>query len=484
MFDAGPIHTKVRDFIEHNRLFDLKGLVLAGVSGGPDSIALLHVLRKLGYPVTAAYYDHGLRPGGDQEADFVRRIAHSLGAGFVTEKGDVPALVQKEGYSVEEAARMLRYGFLFRQARLENAQAVVTAHTADDQVETMLMHLLRGAGLAGLKGMLPRTILPAYDPDIPLVRPALQVWRTEILAYCRDHGLAGLEDPSNQDTRLFRNRIRHELIPSLENYNPSIRERLLKTTQTLAWDESALKELTEEKWGLVLAEEAPEYISLRTEPFLHLSPGLQARILRLAIVRLAPEVRDVDFDTTMRALAPVGSPSPGAGQDLVANLRIFREQDRIWISQSSACLPKDRWPQLKDDGHFELRPPALFDLANGWRLEAQWLENPPPGFESNTDPYLAWLALEPGQEALALRPRRKGDRIRPLGMKKGSLKLSDFMINAGLPERFRRRWPLVCIEDEIAWVPGGRIGERFRVGGAGMKILQLHCLQQKGSESE
>ena len=133
---------------------------------------------------------------------------------------------KEQKLSLEEAARILRYRFLFAQARSEGAEVVAVGHTADDQVETVLMHFLRGAGLPGLKGMAGRTILPEFDPKIPLVRPILHLWRSETEAYCQEHGLQPVYDPSNRDETYFRNRLRHSLIPELEKYNPRFKNTL------------------------------------------------------------------------------------------------------------------------------------------------------------------------------------------------------------------------------------------------------------------
>ena len=158
-------------------------------------------------------------------------MAEERGLSFVLGCTDVSALAEEQKLSIEEAARVARYRFLFEQARQLKAQAVAVAHNADDQVETVLMHLLRGAGLGGLKGMPYRAILPVWDEAIPLVRPLLGVWRSEIEVYCRQHSLEPIEDASNQDTTFFRNRLRHQLLPTLQEYNPQGQRTALAHSQ-------------------------------------------------------------------------------------------------------------------------------------------------------------------------------------------------------------------------------------------------------------
>jgi tRNA(Ile)-lysidine synthase len=175
--------------------------VLVGVSGGPDSLCMLDMLHQLGYPVIVAHLDHSLRAESAQEAEQLRQLAQSIGLTFVLERNDVDSYATSHSLSIEEAAREARYQFLFEQARQHQAQAVAVGHTANDQVETVLMHLLRGSGLPGLRGMSYRSLPNPWSKNIPLVRPLLGVWREEILAHLEQNGLVPTLDASNLDTR-------------------------------------------------------------------------------------------------------------------------------------------------------------------------------------------------------------------------------------------------------------------------------------------
>ncbi|MFT3892449.1 MAG: tRNA lysidine(34) synthetase TilS [Anaerolineales bacterium] len=190
--------------------------IVVGVSGGPDSLCLMGVLRNAGYRLIIAHFNHKLRPDSDADANVVEQTAARLNIVSVIENGDVRGFADSEKISIEEAARTLRYRFLMEQARRFRAQAVAVGHTADDQVETVLMHFLRGAGLAGLKGMTHCTVIKTFDPEVPIVRPLLDVWREETVVYCAANGLRPRHDPSNASLDFFRNRMRHLLIPALE----------------------------------------------------------------------------------------------------------------------------------------------------------------------------------------------------------------------------------------------------------------------------
>ena len=276
--------------------------LLVAVSGGPDSLCLLDALWRLGFSPVVAHLDHQLRSSSGSEAETVRQAAIERGLEFTLGRQDVHAQADKNGLSIEEAARGARYGFLFAQAAQVGAQAVAVGHTADDQVETVLMHLLRGAGLSGLKGMLYRQLPNAWSQDIPLVRPMLGVWRDEIWGYLQEHSLMPVIDESNLDTRFYRNRLRRELIPYLENYNPRLRQSIWRMADLLTGDHETLEMLIDSIWQACVRQEGATFVefeasALRSQPI-----GLQRRILRKGIDHLRPGLRDVDYASLERAL--------------------------------------------------------------------------------------------------------------------------------------------------------------------------------------
>ncbi|MGZ6346402.1 MAG: tRNA lysidine(34) synthetase TilS, partial [Anaerolineales bacterium] len=278
------------------------GTVVIGVSGGPDSLCLLDLARQIpGLKIIVAHFNHQLRPEADHEAEFVKRVAEQMHLRFVSEAADVGTYAEEQKLSLEEAARILRYQFLFKNARSEGAGAVAVGHTADDQVETILMHFLRGAGLPGLKGMAWRTFLPEFDPEIPLVRPILHLWRSQTEAYCREHELQPVFDPSNSDETYFRNRLRHSLIPELENYNPRFKQTLLRTAEALAGDYEAVTEAVDSAWSKVVVKEEPNHIKFLASAMEVLPSGLRRNIIRRAMEGLRPGLRNLDFEILERA---------------------------------------------------------------------------------------------------------------------------------------------------------------------------------------
>src|ERR1044071_5823564 len=260
--------------------------IIVGVSGGPDSLCLMSVLRKAGYHAIVAHFNHKLRPDSDADANIVEQTAARLNLASVIESGDVRAYSDAEKLSIEEAARILRYRFLMRQAHRLNAQAVAVGHTADDQVETVLMHFIRGAGLAGLKGMNYRTVIHMFDPEIPVVRPLLDTWREETIVYCAANGFRPRHDPSNASLDFFRNRLRHLLIPTLESYNPRFREVVWRTSRSLAGDYEILSEVLDEAWKHCIMEESLEYVAFDQPALLQQPLGLQRNLVRRAMEHL------------------------------------------------------------------------------------------------------------------------------------------------------------------------------------------------------
>ena len=355
----------------HTCQLSLDAPVLVGVSGGPDSLCLLDGLARLQFPVIAAHFDHRLRPESAQEAERVRAAAGALGVPFTGGSGDVAQVAREEHRSLEEAARELRYRFLFAQAQRFSAQAVAVGHTADDQVETVLMHLLRGAGLNGLQGMRFRSLAPAWNGAVPLVRPLLGFWRAETLAYCQERGLQPVFDPTNQDVAFFRNRLRHELIPALESYQPQVRQNVWRMAQILAGEDAILQASAQAAWNACLVEARAGTVVLRQAEFRAMEVGLQRRVLRQAVGDLQEvgDLRDVDFDTVERAIRFALRKRAGS-VDLSQGLRLTVEGGRMLVSAGDPPLSAD-WPQLAAAGQHACRPrrnPVEFRLAAGQPL--------------------------------------------------------------------------------------------------------------------
>jgi tRNA(Ile)-lysidine synthase len=301
--------------------------LVVGLSGGADSVALVDALaslrRRRGFRLVAAHLDHRLRPGSAEEAAFCAVLCAQLDVPFRTDTADVRARAAHERGGLEQAARRERYAFLRRVEGEEAAAAIAVAHTRDDQAETLLLRLLRGAGATGLAGMRPRS------GDV--VRPFLDVSRAEVLAHLRERGLAWREDPSNADLAHRRNRVRHELIPYLEErFNPGIRAALARTAALLA-DEAAHVRAEAEALVARIAREENGALALRRASLAEAPAALARAAIREALVRAGglTQVGALHVERILqlaRAKAPSGRrlPIPGGRE-----ARFTRDDVRI-----------------------------------------------------------------------------------------------------------------------------------------------------------
>lgn len=482
---------RVRETIRRHHMLP-PGDVIVGVSGGADSVALLHILLRLqselGIRVHAAHLNHRIR-GEEADADqaFVERLAAQWGVPLVVDSADVPALARERKLAIEEAARQARYTFLLRAARGVGARAVAVAHHADDQAETVLMHFLRGAGLAGMRGILPVSDLTRLRMGAPedllrgepvlLVRPLLEVSKADILAYCQDNGLEFRFDRSNLDQTYFRNRLRHELLPTLETYNPNIREVLRRAAAVAADDYAFLHQELQKAWGKVRIAEGDGWIEFDLKRWRGLHRSLQRGVLREAIRRLRQGLRNINYVHVENALDVLTRTDTGAAtlpQGLVAVARY----GRFYVAEEGA-MPPPPVPQLAGEPLAVPIPGALPLPGGRWVLETQALAAAPKEARRNADPWQAWLDMDAIGEHLILRPRRPGDAFAPLGMGGHTKRLNEFMINAKIPREWRDNWPLLCDESRILWVAGLRVDERAAITEATRRVLWVRLTEKR-----
>jgi tRNA(Ile)-lysidine synthase len=336
--------------------------------------------------------------------------------------------------------------------------------------------------LTGLKGMSYRSLLAAFDTDIPLVRPLLDVWRLEIVRFCAANGLQPVMDSSNDSVDYTRNSLRKFLIPTLEAYNPRFREAVWRSVQSLQDDHALLVEMVESAWPECVMQESPGLVVFGEPRLAGFSPALQRYLLRRALERLRPGT-EITFAVLSRGLDFIHD-SSARHVDLVAGMSLLREGERIYLSTSPASLPVAQWPQLTAGGEpIPVQVPGLLELPQGWRLESEsWRL---PGLarqqaERNQDPFQAWLDGEKIAGSLKLRTRRPGDRFAPLGMDGHSQKLSDFMVNEKIPQRLRDCWPLLCSGEMVLWVPGCRPAHACRLTSLSRRVWYFSLTQFSG----
>jgi tRNA(Ile)-lysidine synthase len=476
---------RVKDFIKQHSLISPGGIVVVGVSGGGDSVCLLHVLARwrseFDIRLHIAHLNHQLRgDDSDADAEYVTSLASKLGIPVTIGKHDVAAYRDSRNCSIEEAARELRYDFLARVATDVGADRVAVGHTRDDQVETILMHILRGAGTSGLCGLKPCSPIPSESHQrsatgyrILVIRPLLDVTREEAMSYCQEQQLEPRVDSSNLSLSFFRNRLRLELLPLLREYNPNVDEALLRLAKIAGDDVSFLEQQAFELWDEVARQEG-DVIYLDNGKSSALPVALQRQLVRLAVGRLLADITDIEANHIEAIRSLLGKPV-GKRISLPHGLVCRREYDAVvlGLSSPSPC------PLPPFHGEFPVKVPGETILP-GWRVTAgitqrsaintQYVRKHPP---FSTVAELDWHRA--GTE-LFVRQCQMGDRFQPLGMS-APKKLKHFMIDAKIPLSWRENIPLVCSREQIIWVVGWRIDDRVKVTGATRKILRLEFIK-------
>jgi tRNA(Ile)-lysidine synthase len=444
----------------------------------------LHVLRQVvgAERLVVAHLNHGLRPEAAGEMGFVVTTAVSWGLAVVVAKVDVTGLAQANGWSVEEAARKARYQFLAEVAEQENTRFVAVAHHADDQAETVLLHLIRGSGLAGLRGMQPAVPLPG-KPEMMLLRPFLNTSRAEIETYCAAHQLQPVYDQSNTDTTFLRNRIRQELLPLLAQYNPQIKSHLQQLADLTAADYALLEDGFNVFWKSVYVEEGEGWIALARARWLELPLSQRRLALRRAILALRPSLTDIAFRPVELARELVERGLTGAQMDLPGGLTLQLAYQRILITRKNAVPPMPSMPQLSGDAPLRLEIPGRVTLADGWLLLAEVYEGETAVIQQNQNPWVAYVDVGDVLE-LQVRPRLSGERFQPLGLHGRHAKVKEVMVNRKIPQELRPYWPIVATADHLIWLPGHHLDERAQITASSRRLIRLTCRNHPITQSD
>ena len=445
----------VRSFCRTHGLLPDDGLVVAAVSGGPDSMGLFSILHALseemGYRLAVAHFDHRIRESSRGDRALVEEYAERLSVPVYIGAGDVPAQAERSGDSLEVAARRARYRFLEDVADETGARCIATGHTRDDQVETVVMRIVRGTGVRGLAG------IPTRRGRI--VRPLLGLGRDDTRACCDGLGIPYALDPTNDDRKFLRNRIRHDLLPLLESsYDEGVRDHLLGLAEsaqrvlaaarerTRPIMERNLRKIAGDVWALNVTGVAPLDDASMVVLFgdvLCESLGCDLDLSRVHYERLVALVRDLR----------------GSGKSLhLPGITIKREHEDLVIARASARMtraPRDRRRTM-------LALPGE-TRADGVVVKTEIVGRTQLGASSvKATDRSAYFAVDHVRPPLVLRPVRTGDRMQPFGMS-GTKKLSDMFIDKKIPGRERSGALVVADADEIIWAVGLTTNERSRV---------------------
>jgi tRNA(Ile)-lysidine synthase len=439
--------------------------LLAGVSGGADSVALLDILVRGGWRPHVCHLNHQLRGNAaETDAAFVRRLAGHHQLACTIESRDVTRFAADHGYSLEQGARHARLEFFEAVAARTGIGKLALAHNADDQVETFLMRLLRGAGVPGLVGIWPERQIGS----LRVIRPLLGARREAIRDYLAARGLAWREDQTNADRRFIRNRIRHELLPMLEReFNPAIREVLARTAEILRDEDFYLLHHVARRYYMaVCRDDAVNVRALADCPV-----AVQRRLVRFWLGGETEHGPRYSFEQIEAVRQLALADAPGGQVDLPDELVAWREYDWLRKAHRRELQPlRGEWPVALEGTTRvrELNTEFVAARIAAPAAAARARSARPARCEEQFD-------LDTLGAGLVVRTWRQADRFQPLGMSQPK-KLQDFFVDEKIPRHKRHRLPVLCAGDgRVVWVVGHRIADPFKITAQTRRILKLRA---------
>ncbi len=470
--------------IEAERLLPPDGRLVVGVSGGADSVALLHGLREvnrvrgLPWKIYVGHLHHGIRgTAADEDAQFVKDLAGSLDLPVTVEQADVPGLAKARQQSIEEAAREARYAFFERICLHTESRHIVLAHHADDNAETVLHRILRGTGLRGLAGIAPvRALSPGSE--IVVVRPLLKLHKGEIVAFLRERDLPWREDHTNTQTSLTRNRIRNEILPLLEGkINRQVREALIRLAEQARLTDAYLAETAQRTLETLMISRTDCELTLNLPALLKRSKVIRAELVRQAFLWLRVGEQQIDRRHVMAVLRLAEQGVNNKRINLPGRLTVARRYDRLVFSLPDGNAPSEEFLEVS------VKVPGRTIV----RRKGVWLETEVVAFEASLlqhvkekgDSWTEYVDADQVSCPLVVRPKRVGDRFWPLGGP-GSKKLSDFFSERKVDAADRERIAVVCDQLGPIWVMGMRIDERVKLRRHTTRVLRMTAKPLEG----
>lgn len=443
---------KVRKTVQRFSLLEPADRVVVAVSGGADSVCLLHCLGELapkyGLELLAAHFNHNLRGAeSDEDQKFVVDLCRRLGVELTAGSALVREIAKRQKRSLEEACRNSRYEFLLSLKRDRGFGKIALGHNLDDQAETVLMNVIRGAGIDGIKG-----INPVRDCCI---RPLIEVTREEIREFLDSRKIPFRLDSSNLDNSFRRNSIRNSLIPEIRGkYNPSVTAALGRLASIARMESSFLDKLAREELDRLQPK-------IKLDEFLRLDPAIQNRIIKMALEELSPVKGGISHEHVTAAWDIITGDNPGASINLPYEITVRREYDYAVIGREE---------KKKADFQYVIKVPGkIFLKEAGMEFRFALLDSIPKDMGDQWKAFMDYGVVVP---PLVFRNFRPGDRIRPLGME-GHRKLQDVFTDRKIPRARRRSVPVLADAESVLWVPGVITSERMRVSGNAGNVLSV-----------
>jgi len=471
-------------------MFQPEDSVLIGVSGGPDSVALLHILVMLASTFSlklgVAHLNHGIRgKDSDLDAEFVSSLAKDLDLPFHTEKTNIRTYQHTKKLSLEEAARHVRYNFFTRTAEKNGFNKIALGHHRDDNAELVLMYIFRGSGLLGISGIPPVRAAKSEKTKakkikakkIKIVRPLMGLKRSQIIDFLTENGLEYVSDASNKDERYIRNRIRHRLIPTLKrSYNPRIIETLNRLSSIIRCEDEWVETIIQPMFEQSVIAEKSDTVTFSVSKLNGVHIAAKRRIIRKAILRIKGNLRRITFSHIDSVICLMENGPAYGSLDFPDQIRIARSGDLLSLSKETNALRSRTW-KLKNAQtlSFEynmVKPKPLFIKEVGMYLKfTETGRDTLPDF-GPTDHRVAFFDRDSLKFPLFIRNVRPGDRFTPLGMS-GTQKVKKYFINNKVDRTERAKCPVLLSRDKIIWVVGHRIDASRRILPSTRNVLKV-----------
>ncbi|SHH47716.1 tRNA lysidine(34) synthetase TilS [Tepidibacter thalassicus] len=458
------IINKVRDTIKRHNLLNDGDKVILGLSGGPDSVCLLHILNYLkdefNIKIYAAHLNHKIRGiEAQKDAMYAAKICDIMGIICFIRAIDVPKYCEENNLSLEEGARILRYNMFFEIKEKINADKIAIAHNINDQAETVLMRMMRGTGLQGLKGI-------EYKRDDGIIRPLLDVSREEIEKYCEENNLNPRIDHTNLEDIYVRNKIRLKLIPYMsENFNPNLKESIARMANLLREDSDYIEEQANSAFEQVCEKKSQNIISLDIDKFLKFHKAIKNRIIRKSIDFILGDIKGIEQKHIEDVISLFFESKTDTRIDLPRGIRVYKKNRNIIFTNEELVEKKINYNyKLPKSGYIKVK--ELNAIVESKILSVKEMKN------ITHDKYTKCFDADKVCGDLLIRNRKNGDRIKILGLG-GSKKIKDLFIDLKIPREDRDKIPILVDEKGIIWVIGYRMSEDYKIDKGTKNILKV-----------
>ena len=453
--NKNTLRDKVLDIIEKYNMLEKGDTIIVGLSGGPDSTVLLHVLHSIKniyeIKLTAVHLNHMIRGAeADRDEKFAKEFADQLNIPFISKHFDVIKFSKEKKLSCEEAGRIIRYNFFEETAQKIGASKIALAHNMNDQAETMIMRFLRGSGISGISGIKPVR-------DFKYIRPLISCSRCEIEQYCKDFNLIPVIDSTNKETIYLRNKIRLELIPYLiDNFNENLIENLYNMSDVMRDEDIYLNSC-----AILKIEDIKYKYGYRIEDFNLFQTAIKRRILRLIIEKIKGDLNGIEIKHINECIDFVKKAETGKKISLPGNLECIIEYDIFKIQKKKNYK----------DYEYDIENPGIIEIPEAEKTITVNLIEKKNKLYKDTE-FIKYFDCDKIKFRLKIRNRRDGDYIYPRGMT-GKKKIKEIFIDKKIPRDIRDTIPLVAMENEILCIPGIRDTRNYKVDENSKKILEI-----------